>query len=133
MSRRRRRKLLVVLLVVAVAFVIVFWGWSSTGRDFLGVGTLVDDTYAVDPPAIPSKYLARTIEVQGNVADWYSGANFTLVDKADPSKSIAVHMLGAFPEGFEIGKTVVVKGTLDSTLPLTMQATEITVGCASKY
>lgn len=133
MSRRRRKKLVIALVVVAVALIVVFWGWSSTGNNFLSVSTLVNESQAGGSPAVPAQYLNKTVEVQGNVANWYNTSNFVLVDKVDPNKTIAVHMVGTFPEGFEIGKTVVVKGTLNSTLPLTIQASEITVGCASKY
>lgn len=133
MSKRKKRKLLVAIVVIAAALIVIFWGWSSTGRSFLGVGSLVDESNLTNPPTVPGKYANENIEIQGNVDSWYGGSDFVLVDRADPSKSISVHMLGTFPEGFEIGKTVVVKGTLSGTMPLTVQANEITVGCASKY
>lgn len=133
MSRRRKRKLIVAVLVIAAALIVIFWGWSSTGRSFLGVGALVDQSNDTNPSAVPEKYAGKAIEIQGDVDSWFGGPDFVLVDGADPAKSVAVHMLGTFPEGFEIGKTVVVKGTLNATMPLTIMATGITVGCASKY
>jgi len=133
MSRRKKRKLIIALIVIAAALVVIFWGWSTTGRNFLSVGALVDESNLTNPPIVPAKYADKVIEIQGNVDSWYGGQEFVLMDKDGSGKSMAVHMQGTFPEGFEIGKTVVVKGTLDGTMPLTMQATEITVGCASKY
>ncbi len=133
MSRRKKRKLIVALVVIAATLIVIFWGWSSTGRSFLGVGTLVDESNLTNPPVVPAKYADKVIEAQGVVDSWYGGQNFNLVDKDGSGKNLTVHMLGTFPEGFAIGKTVVVKGTLDGTIPLTIQATEITVGCASKY
>ncbi len=133
MSRRKKRKLIVAMIVIAAALVVIFWGWSTTGRSFLGVGALVDESNLTDPPTLPAKYANKVVEIQGKVDSWYGGQDFVLMEKDGSGKNITVHMQGTFPEGFEIGKTVVVKGTLDGTMPLTMQATEITVGCASKY
>ncbi len=133
MSRRKKRKLIFALIVIAAALIVIIWGWSTTGRNFLSVGALVDESNLTNPPIVPAKYVNKVIEIQGNVDSWYGGQEFILIDKDGSGKSVTVHMLGAFPEGFEIGKTVVVKGTLGGTVPLTMQATEITVGCASKY
>ena len=135
MSRRRKRRLILALMVIAAVLVIVFWGWSATGREFLGVDSLLQDINSTDPPSVPAKYQGKSIEVQGVVKDWSGGASleFTLVDKLNSSKAIEVHMQGTMPEGFDNGKTVVVKCTLDASSPLTLQATGVTVGCASKY
>ncbi|MBU0684472.1 MAG: cytochrome c maturation protein CcmE [Candidatus Thermoplasmatota archaeon] len=133
MSRRKKRKLIVAMVVIAATLVVIFWGWSSTGRSFLGVGTLVDESNSTNPPTVPAKYADKVIETQGVVDSWYGGQDFVLMDKDGSGKNLTVHMQGTFPEGFAIGKTVVVRGTLDGTMPLTIQATEITVGCASKY
>jgi cytochrome c-type biogenesis protein CcmE len=135
MSRRRKRRMLLALVVIAAVLVIVFWGWSATGREFLGVGSLVQDINSTDPPSVPAKYQGKPIEVQGIVKDWSGGTSleFTLVDKLNESKTIEVSMHGTMPEGFDNGKTVVVKCTLDDSSPLTLQATAVTVGCASKY
>lgn len=133
MSRRKKRKLIVALVVIAATLVVIFWGWSTTGRSFLGVGALVDETNSTNPPSVPAKYADKVIEIQGVVDAWYGGQDFILVDKDGSGGNLTVHMQGTFPDGFAIGSTVVVKGTLDATMPLTMQATGITVGCASKY
>jgi len=131
MSRRQKRKLLVAGLVIAVAIVVVFWGWNSTGN-YLAIASLVSESQS----AVPAKYLDRTIEIQGIVSDW-SGAvtdtAFKLVDREDATKSIDVVMTGTFPSGFDNGKTVVAKGRLSDTLPLKLTATELSVGCTSKY
>lgn len=135
MSRRRRRKLILSLVVIAAVLVILFWGWSATGREYLGVSSLLQDINSTDPPSVPAKYQGRSIEVQGVVRDWSGGSSleFTLVDRADANKTIDVHMQGTMPEGFDNGKTVVVKCALDDSSPLTLRATGVTVGCASKY
>jgi len=135
MSRRRKRRLILALVVIAAVLVIIFWGWSATGRAFLGVDSLVQDINSTDPPSVPAKYQGKSIEVQGVVKDWSGGTSleFTLADKLNVSKTIDVQMHGTMPEGFDNGKTVVVKCTLDDSSPLTLQATAVTVGCASKY
>lgn len=130
MSVRRRRKLLIAVIVVVVALVVIIWGWSSTGGSFVDVSTIVD----ASTTAVPAKYLGK-IDVRGVVSDWSGSSDleFKLVDGADSSKSIAITLTGSFPEGFEVGKTVVATGSLDDSLPLHMNATGITVGCSSKY
>lgn len=133
MSRRKKRKLIIALGVIAVALIIVFWGWSSTGaKDYLQVGTLAD---ASSGDAM-SAYLNRSLEVQGVITGWAGGAGdlqFQLADKTDASKVIEVSLLGALPAEFANGKTAVVKGMIGSVDPIELSATEITLGCASKY
>jgi cytochrome c-type biogenesis protein CcmE len=132
MSRRQKRKLIVVAIVVAVAAVVVFWGWDSTGRSYLGIASLVDESQTT----VPQKYVNKSIELQGIVSDWsgsVTDTTFRLVDEINATKSIEVVMTGTFPAGFDNGKTVVAKGHLNDSLPLVLTATEITVGCASKY
>ena len=132
MSRRQKRKLMVVVIVVAVAAVVVFWGWDSTGRSYLGIASLVDESQT----SVPQQYVNKTIELQGVVSDWsgsVTDTSFKLVDKVNATKSIEVVMAGTFPAGFDNGKTVVAKGHLNDSLPLVLTATEMTVGCASKY
>lgn len=125
--------MIVAVGVIAVALVVVFWGWSSTGaKSFLQVGTLVDasSTGGMD------QYLNKTVEVQGVIIDWSGGAgdlNFSLADKAEPNKTLAVTLMGTLPAEFANGKTAAVKGELGHSLPLMLSATEITLGCASKY
>jgi cytochrome c-type biogenesis protein CcmE len=130
LSARRKKKLLIVVIVVAIALVVIIWGWSSTGGSFIEVSSVVDASTA----SVPDKYLGK-IDIRGVVSEWSGGSDldFKLVDTADPSKSLGVTMTGTLPEGFENGKTVVANGYLNESLPLHLTATEITVGCASKY
>lgn len=133
MSRRKKRKLIIALGVIAVALIVVFWGWSSTGaKDYLQVGALVDASAG----GTISSYLGRSLEVQGVITGWAGGAgdlHFELADKADPSKTLEVNLSGELPAEFANGKTAVVKGEIESASPLELSATEITLGCASKY
>lgn len=133
MSRRKKRKLIVAIGVIAVALIVVFWGWSSTGaKDYLQVGALVDASSG----GTISSYLGRSLEVQGVITGWAGGAgdlHFELADKIDPSKTLEVNLSGALPAEFANGKTAVVKGEIENASPLELTATEITLGCASKY
>lgn len=137
MPKARRNKIILALAVIAVAMVILVWGWSSQGRYYITVSTLVDDVEAEG--AIPAKYLDGSIEVMGLVTGWYNDTdspsfrNFTLVDLDDVNKSVEVTMLGAFPPGFANNVRVIVKGELDSTLPLRIMGISVTVSCPSKY
>ena len=130
MSARRKKKFVIAAIVIAVAFVVIIWGWSSTGGSFVDVSSIVDSSTT----SVPEKYLGK-IDIRGVVSEWSGGADldFELVDDEDSSKSISITMAGTMPEGFENGKTVVAKGYLDESLPLHMNANAITVGCASKY
>jgi cytochrome c-type biogenesis protein CcmE len=130
MSRKRKR-LLVAIAVIALALVIIFWGWDSTGNNFLGVTPITSDVVAIG--AGTSQYLDKYLEVQGNVNNWFGTGNFTLTDQTNLNDTITVVMNGTLPAGFENGKSVVVKGIISAGLPVTMHATEITIGCASKY
>lgn len=133
MSKRRQRKMLIAIGIIVVALVVVFWGWSSTGaKSFTQVSALTDAASG----GTAAQYMNRTLEVQGVITGWGGGASdlsFTLADKAEPNKTIAVTLVGTLPAEFANGKTAVVKGELDDSLPLTLSATEITLGCASKY
>lgn len=134
MPRRRKKKMLIAIAVIAMALIVVFWGWSSTGaKNYLQVHTLVD---AASGGEVPEEYFNRTLEVQGVIVGWAGGLsdlNFSLADKSVSSKTIAVILVGTLPGEFENGKTAVVKGLLDQTLPLRLVASEITLGCASRY
>jgi len=128
MSRRRKRKVIVALVVIAAALVVVFWGWSSTGQTYLSVSEIASS---------PSQFSGKAIEVRGVVSGWSGdpgSRNFTLSDTNAALKgNINVTMTGPFPSGFENGKTVGAKGQLDDVPSLHMIATDLTVGCASKY
>ena len=128
---RRRKRLLMAVAVIAIAMVIIFWGWDTTGKSYLGVSPISSDAAAIGTGT--SHYVDRYIEVQGNVNNWFGTGNFTLTDKADLNGTIAVVMNGTLPSGFENGKAVVVKGIISAGLPVTLHANEVTVGCASKY
>ncbi len=126
MSKRKKRKLMLAVIVIAAAIAVVFWGWSSTGGNFVSVSSLVND---------PSHYSGKVIDVRGIVSGWNgdpSDRNFTLSD-TDTGRggSIQVFMAGPLPSGFENGKTVSIRGGLDSGTHF--NATDMTVGCASKY
>lgn len=134
MSRRRRRNLVIAIIVVAVALVIVFWGWSATGQEFMQVSSLVDQFNISG--TLPSQNVNRTLEIQGTVSGWngsISDHEFQLVDRGDSSKWINVTMSSAYPSGFEDNKAVVVTGTFADASELKLTATKVTVGCASKY
>ena len=127
MSRRRKRKLVIVSFVIIAAAVFVLWGWSSTGGSFVSVASVTSD---------PGHYAGRTIEVQGVVSGWSgdpSDMDFELVDSDNSACHVSVVMSGALPAGFENGKSVVVKGSVDTMPMMRIVASEITVGCASKY
>ena len=127
MSKRRKRKLVLASLVVVAALIFVFWGWSSTGGNFVSVNSIAID---------PSHYGNHTVEVQGVVSEWSgdpSDMSFKLVDQTNASSVIEVVLSGTFPAGFENGKTVVVKGVVEDSSPAKILASGISVGCASKY
>jgi cytochrome c-type biogenesis protein CcmE len=133
MSRLKRKKMLIAIGVIAVALVVVFWGWSSTGaKDYLQVGTLA----AASSGGGLTQYMNQTLEVQGVITGWSGGPgdlNFSLADRVNPNQTIEVHLTGALPAEFSNGKTAVVKGIIEGSQPVVFSATEVTLGCASKY
>jgi cytochrome c-type biogenesis protein CcmE len=128
---RKRRRLLIALFVIVIALVVIFWGWDTTGRSFLEVTSVTSDSAAIGTGT--SHYVGTYLEVQGNVNNWFGTGNFTLTDRTNLNDTISVVMNGTLPSGFENGKSVVVKGVISSGLPITINANEVTVGCASKY
>lgn len=129
-SKRRKKRILIVAVVIVVALVIVFWGWSATGGEYLSVSEIVEDCTT----SIPENYQG-TIEVKGIVSSWsgLTDTEFVIADEQVSSDTISVTMSSAYPSGFENGKPVVVKGMLDAALPLHLTASSISVGCSSKY
>ena len=130
MTKRRKKKILIVMAVIAVALVVVFWGWSSTGGSYISVSEVVEKSTS----SIPAEY-SGIIEIRGVVSSWSgpSDVAFVLADEHNSADTISVTMTGTYPAGFENGKPVVAKGSLDSNLPLHLTASSITVGCSSKY
>jgi cytochrome c-type biogenesis protein CcmE len=128
---RKRKRLLLAVAVISIALVIIFWGWDTTGKSYLEVSPISSDAASIGTGT--SHYVDKYIEVQGNVNNWFGTGNFTLTDRTDLNLTIIVVMNGALPSGFENGKGVVVKGIISAGLPVTLQANEVTVGCASKY
>jgi cytochrome c-type biogenesis protein CcmE len=128
---RRKKRLLIAAVVIAMAMVIIFWGWDTTGKSFLEVTPVSSDATAISIGT--SHSVDKYLEVQGNVNNWFGTGNFTLTDRTNLNDTINVIMNGTLPSGFENGKSVVVKGIISAGLPVTLRANEVTVGCASKY
>jgi len=130
---RKKKKLMIAVIAIIVAVVIIYLGWSSTGgRNYISVAEIVDDEANIANNV--SKYQEDVIEVKGRVIDYTAGElEFTLVDEVDVNKTIAIIFSGTIPDNFENGKTVAVKGQLRDNTPITLDATAITIGCASKY
>ncbi len=120
----RRLRLIVVVAVVAVIVTILLWGMVP--EKILEVREVLGDAAAYD---------GTVVQVKGTVRDWNATTgNFTLVDPSKETKVILVHYGGAFPEGFGENITVVVKGTFAITVTsYEMEASQIQVGCPSKY
>ncbi len=128
---RKRKHLLIAFVVIALALVIIFWGWDTTGKTFLEVTPISNDSAAIGTGT--SNYVGKYLEVQGKVNNWFGSGNFTLTDRTNLNDTIVVVMKGTLPSGFENGKEVVVKGAISSGLPVALYADAVTVGCASKY
>lgn len=133
LSRRRKRRLIIASIVILTALLIIFWGWSETGnRSYLSVGQILADADSI--ASNTSQYCNIVIEIQGIVSEWNGTSQaFVLADKVNASATIRVNMIAILPDGFGIGKTVVVRGRLLNELPITLVADGITVGCSSKY
>jgi cytochrome c-type biogenesis protein CcmE len=133
MQRRKKRRLIIAIAVVIIALLIIFMGWNETGnRSYVSVSQLLAEEELIASNS--SKYCNVLIEVQGIVSDWDGTSNsFHLVDKQNASQFIIVNMTAVFPDGFANGKTVVVKGRLSNSMPITLIGSGVTIGCSSKY
>jgi cytochrome c-type biogenesis protein CcmE len=131
-KRKRRKKLWIAAAAVAVAAIIIFWGWSATGgRSYLSVAEVVKDPRAIANGTSP--YLNRVLEIRGMVTQWFGGSTFVLVDTSNSSISMRIDSTTAIPQGFDNGKSAAVRGQLLQSSTITLIASGITVGCASKY
>ena len=128
--RPRRRlsskgvKVLVIVAVIAVVVVILLWGMVPA--------RIIDAGQVVKNPA---GYMGKTIYVKGTVVDWTSGSHaFKLADPVDNSTLLGVRYEDAYPSGFALNVSAIVKGTLRTDGTVTwLDATEIQIGCPSKY
>lgn len=118
-KKKRILAVMVVLIIVAVAIVVGLWG--NTPVPYMTVSNVTYDS---------SEYLNEEIEIKALVEDWDStGKTFNLTDE---ESSLVVSYV-TLPDGFNNGKEIVVKGILRDDGGLILEATEIIVGCPSKY
>ena len=128
--RPRRRfsskqvKVLVIVVVIAVIVILLLWGMVPAR--IIDAGQVVKD---------PTGYKGKTIFVKGTVVSWNMGSrNFTLADPLDRAVTLNVSYSGAFPSGFGLNVSAIVKGTITTVSEVPrMDATEIQIGCPSKY
>ena len=121
LSGKKKRILAVVVVLIIVAVAIVVGLWDNTPVPYMTVSKVTDDS---------SSYLDEEIEIKATVEDWNSTSRtFSLTDE---ESSLVVSYV-ALPDGFNNGKEIVVKGILRDDGGLILEATEIIVGCPSKY
>lgn len=117
-------KIVVVLVIIGIALGIGLWG--AVPEEYLSLEEVVNNS---------DSYLGKEIEVVGKVGNWTGGLNFTLLDRGDENITMFVIHEREIPDGFAIGKDVVLKGKLENGADdLTFRSTHsIQVGCPSKY
>ncbi len=121
LSRKKKRILAIVVVLIVVAVAIVVGLWGNTPVPYMTVSNVTDNS---------SKYLDDEIEIKATVENWDStGKTFNLTDE---ESSLMVSYV-TLPDGFNNGKEIVVKGILRDDGGLILEATEIIVGCPSKY
>jgi cytochrome c-type biogenesis protein CcmE len=120
--------------IVAISLAVVLGGWLAYTS--LG-GTL--ETYA-GPGDVTAQ---KTYRLNGNVAPGApkdaaglaqseSGLRFTVVDKEDPSETVAVLYRGSVPDQFKDGREVVITGTLENGVFVARPDSLVTL-CPSKF
>jgi cytochrome c-type biogenesis protein CcmE len=117
-------KLIIVFVIIGIALAIGLWG--AAPGSYLTLEEVVENS---------DSYLGKEVEVIGKVGNWTGGLNFTLVGRTDENLTIFVIHEKEIPDGFAIGKDVVVKGKLQNGIDeLTLLSDHpIQVGCPSKY
>jgi cytochrome c-type biogenesis protein CcmE len=120
----RKGKLIIVFVIIGIALAIGLWG--AAPGDYLTLEEVVTNS---------DSYMGKEVEVIGKVGNWTGGLNFTLVGRSDENLTIFVIHQKEIPDGFAIGKDVVVKGKLQNgNEELTLLSDHpIQVGCPSKY
>lgn len=120
----KKGKLVIVFVIIGIALAIGLWG--AAPGDYLTLEEVVNNS---------DSYLGKEVEVIGKVGNWTGGLNFTLVGRSNENLAIFVIHEKEIPDGFAIGKNVVVKGKLQNgNEELTILSDHpIQVGCPSKY
>jgi cytochrome c-type biogenesis protein CcmE len=120
----RKGKLVIVILFICIVVIIVLWG--AAPGDYKTLEEVMENS---------NSYLGKEVEMIGKVGNWTGGQNFTLVGRSDENITLFVIHEKEIPDGFSIGKDVVVQGKLveiDGTLTFKSNH-PIQVGCPSKY
>lgn len=133
MSKSKKKKIMIVVaaVVIVVVMVAVVLISMQPVDPYTEVNDILKDT---------TKYSDEEVEVAGTVGEIQEPDNdtleirFELIDRDNSDKRIWVSALTQ-PEGFVPGKDVVVTGTLKQDIDgdYYIQATDIQVGCPSKY
>ena len=120
----KKRKVLIALLVMAAIAVAMVWYF--TPGEYLSVSDVVDH---------PSKYEGKTIDIRGTVEKGTLDNDGRMFNITDDKASLPVISDGKLPDNLKEGKDCVVRGKLEvnGEGELEFHATEITVGCPSKY
>jgi cytochrome c-type biogenesis protein CcmE len=119
----KRNKIIIAVIIILAAVGICVWGMIPP--EFLTVSEVMDN---------PNKYKGKEIEVKGTVANLNATGPVKTFDLTDGKSVMHVEYEGALPSEFKEGKDVVVKGKLEARgEEWVFKATEITVGCPSKF
>lgn len=104
-------------MAAAIFIVAVFFAlWGAQPQDFVTPSQLA---------ANPIGYSGALIQLRGVVNGLDTSARTFLVGDANANVTVSYT---ALPEGFQIGKEVIVKGRLVSLAPLVFTAEDIVVG-----
>jgi cytochrome c-type biogenesis protein CcmE len=119
-----KAKIIVVILIISIALVIGLWG--AAPENYTPVEDIVKNS---------GSYIGEEVQIVGKVGNWSGGQNFTLVGRSDENYTLYVVHTKEIPDGFAIGKDVVVTGKVQNgdTGLMVRSDHSIQVGCPSKY
>ena len=122
--------------IIAIGLAVVLGGWlawTSIGgslETYAGPGELAagtEKTYRLNGRVAPGAPTDAAAQAQSS-----SGLRFTVVDKEDPSRRVAVVYRGSVPDQFKAGREVVVTGSVENGTFVARNDSLITL-CPSKF
>jgi len=124
-SLNKKQKAVIATAIIVVTAVILFWSFRP-GDPYLTVSDVVDHS---------AKYEGKSVDVKGTVEEGTLNHDSREFNLTDGKESLRVISDVQLPDNLKDGKDCVVKGRLviKDDGELEFQASEITVGCPSKY
>ena len=124
--RRKARMLKLALAIMVIGIAAALICWSVQPRSLLSVSEVNSKSFL---------YMGQVVEVRGVIENWDANREiFKLTEEQSYLEVDYSQVPGGLPTGFTLGKHAVIKGKLiEGFISPVLEASEITIGCPSKY